>query len=476
MCKFCSKPGPFHCSLCLTVNVHFVPNVLVKRSNVNYISVLTLISVFLSGPPQKKRCKSQCKFRKWPNKACERCFLCRSVSFCPSCDKCPHCCRRSACGVQTTKILASLGPEGFESRGGLDSEGGIQPSVQDQASSHQDTSDKERICLSPQGPLPAGGIAFPPSKTSYRKGKGTNLSSLLQQTLHCPKTKSKMVANFGPQCLKLFRQGQNLQNGNTRVHSTVPASRRVGHVARLQRGLLSHPYQSKLKEVPPVPLSGPNLPVWPLYSSYGVYHCGQEGKAHGSGEKYPNAPVPGRLVDSSKRQSYLFPGHPNPSGFVPRVRLGSEPQEIRAGTQAEVGSPELQNQFSPIQDQLFSEATHVLDRPPQEKQVPSGRLHMRPIQWLLKNHWHIPESLEKIILIGRSLHPHLLWWVRKKRPARPAPAPPSSHGSDLYRRIKRRLGHTFRRLYRKGWLVCSRKQAAYQLSGIKGSLVGPQGV
>ena len=43
----------------------------------------------------KERCKSQCKFRKWPNKACERCFFCKSVSFCPSCDKCTQCCRRS---------------------------------------------------------------------------------------------------------------------------------------------------------------------------------------------------------------------------------------------------------------------------------------------------------------------------------------------------------------------------------------------
>ena len=30
-----------------------------------------------------------------------------------------------------------------------------------------------------------------------------------------------------------------------------------------------------------------------------------------------------------------------------------------------------------------------------EKQVHLGRLHMRPIQWHLKNHWRIPESLEK---------------------------------------------------------------------------------
>ena len=39
-----------------------------------------------------------------------------------------------------------------------------------------------------------------------------------------------------------------------------------------------------------------------------------------------------------------------------------------------------------------------------EKQVYLGRLHMRPIQWHLKNHWRIPESLEKVIPIPRSLH------------------------------------------------------------------------
>ena len=44
-----------------------------------------------------------------------------------------------------------------------------------------------------------------------------------------------------------------------------------------------------------------------------------------------------------------------------------------------------------------------------EKQVHLGRLHMRPIQWHLKNNWRVPESLEKIIPLPRSLHPHLQW-------------------------------------------------------------------
>ena len=48
-----------------------------------------------------------------------------------------------------------------------------------------------------------------------------------------------------------------------------------------------------------------------------------------------------------------------------------------------------------------------------EKQVHLGRLHMRPIQWHLKNNWRVPESLEKVITIPRSLHPHLQWWLQE---------------------------------------------------------------
>ena len=36
-----------------------------------------------------------------------------------------------------------------------------------------------------------------------------------------------------------------------------------------------------------------------------------------------------------------------------------------------------------------------------EKQVHLGQLHMRPIQWHLKNNWRVPESLEKVIKIRR---------------------------------------------------------------------------
>ena len=47
------------------------------------------------------------------------------------------------------------------------------------------------------------------------------------------------------------------------------------------------------------------------------------------------------------------------------------------------------------------------------KQVHLGRLHSRPIQWHLKDNWRVPESLQKVIPISRSLHPHLQWWPQE---------------------------------------------------------------
>ena len=269
-----------------------------------------------------------------------------------------------------------------------------------------------------------------------------------------------MAPNFRPQCLKPFPRGQNLQNGNPRVHSAVPTTRRVSHIARLQRRLLSNPYQSKLKEVPPVPLSGPNLVVlgchvWPLYGSYGVYHCGQGGKAHGSGKKYPNASVPGQLVDPGKRQGYMFPGHPNPSGFVPRVRLGSEPQKSELepkqvfnfiGYQYDLvkgivrPTPERWEALNSKINSLLSRTSCSVRQlmsligllTATKKQVPSGRLPRRPIHWYLKNHWHIPKSLEKIIRIPRSLHPHLCWWLKEENVLQGQHLHPLCHAVQIF--------------------------------------------
>ena len=61
-----------------------------------------------------------------------------------------------------------------------------------------------------------------------------------------------------------------------------------------------------------------------------------------------------------------------------------------------------------------------------EKQVHLGRLHMRPIQWHLKNNWRVSESLEKMIPIPRSLHTHLQWWMKGQ------PLHPIKHALQIF--------------------------------------------
>ena len=97
-----------------------------------------------------------------------------------------------------------------------------------------------------------------------------------------------------------------------------------------------------------------------------------------------------------------------------------------------------------------------------EKQVFLGLLHMRPIQWHLKQNWRVPESMEKVIPVPRSLHPQLEWWLEESNVLQGQPLHPLKH---VQRRIKRRLGSSLKRSHCKGNLVSSRKQATHKLPG-----------
>ena len=67
-----------------------------------------------------------------------------------------------------------------------------------------------------------------------------------------------------------------------------------------------------------------------------------------------------------------------------------------------------------------------------EKQVYLDRLHMRPIQWHLKNNWRVPESLEKVIPIPTSLHSHLEWWLEEDNVLQGQPLHPLKHALQIF--------------------------------------------
>ena len=66
-----------------------------------------------------------------------------------------------------------------------------------------------------------------------------------------------------------------------------------------------------------------------------------------------------------------------------------------------------------------------------EKQVHLGRLHMRPIQWHLKNNWRVPETRREKI-IPNSLHPHLRWWLEESNVTTGQPLHPLKHALQIF--------------------------------------------
>ena len=85
---------------------------------------------------------------------------------------------------------------------------------------------------SSQTTLFTGGSSISPSKTGHRTGSEPILPRFLQPILFGPKTKQQVASYFGSQCLEPIFAGQDIQNGNSRIHKVVSSARGVGHIIR----------------------------------------------------------------------------------------------------------------------------------------------------------------------------------------------------------------------------------------------------
>ena len=106
-----------------------------------------------------------------------------------------------------------------------------------------------------------------------------------------------------------------------------------------------------------------------------------------------------------------------------------------------------------------------------EKQVHLGRLHMRPIQWHLKNNWRVPEIFRKGYPPTHVLAPPPTMVAGGRQCApRTSLTPFATRSADIYRRIKRRVGRSLKRAHCKRPLVGAGKQSAHKLPGTESSL------
>ena len=67
-----------------------------------------------------------------------------------------------------------------------------------------------------------------------------------------------------------------------------------------------------------------------------------------------------------------------------------------------------------------------------EKMVPEGRLHMRPFQFHLKEHWRYPQSLDNLLPWTEAIAAHLDWWQNPSNVMKGADLHPKDHNIQLF--------------------------------------------
>ena len=67
-----------------------------------------------------------------------------------------------------------------------------------------------------------------------------------------------------------------------------------------------------------------------------------------------------------------------------------------------------------------------------EKMVPEGRLHMRPFQFHLKEHWRYPQSLDSLLPWTETISAHLDWWQNPTNVMRDVDLHPKDHSIQLF--------------------------------------------
>ena len=384
--------------------------------------------------------KSQCRFRIWPNKACERCFFCKTVSFCASCDKCPQCCRRSACGGPTAKLLASLGPEEFKSESSIYPEGGYNLPF-----SH-------KLHLT-RIPLIRSGYANP-RRDSY-----------LQEALHSPLQKRAVEKVRVQSSLGFYNRLFIVPKPNQKWRPILDLSA-LNRFLKVKIFKMETPESIRLSLQPGewvtsldfsdayfhIPIS-PNSRKFLRFSFHNQTFQFRV-LPFGLSTALMEFTIVVKEVKLVARARNIWM-HQYLDDWLIRVKdrdtCFQDTQTLLALCQ-ELGwvvnlrkselEPKLIFNFVPSGQNKRSSVATCLSGPAiyrviglltaTEKHVHFGRLHMRPIQWHLKNNWRIREPLGKVIPIPRTLHPHLQWWLQEENVLTGQPLHPIKHALQIF--------------------------------------------
>ena len=336
------------------------------------------------------------------------------------------------------------------------------------------------------------------SQRRNRHSAKTRQPRILQPSVPGPKTRKPLEASNRSKLPQQISGHIKVQDGNPRVHTSFPQKERVGHLDRPHRRLPSHPHSSSLTKVPPVPPQRRLLPVHqpsvqPSYSPLDLHQCSEGGQTFGLATGNTHSPIPGRLAGSRPLQGGV--PQTNPKVVEPNPGFGfySELQEVRTGT-----FPEVRFSGLPLFARFGACQAHARQVDEASGYVPSPLVEVcYQCKDSYVHHWitcingedsqtgqdayetFSMASQDSLEISDASGYSNPLeseddttrgMVVRPQKCATRRVSPPKgTRKTDLYRRLKCRLGRTLRsRLNRRG-LVSHRKSSPHQPFGIKGS-------
>ena len=380
-------------------------------------------------------------------KICERCFLFHSIVLCKSCNKCQTCCNKSACRGPTSKLLAN-----FWSESSSNPERGLHPPLSDPAKTHKVSHSHKLLCQSSQEQLPVGSITSASGQRCNRTGPQSDISRVFQSTVFSPQTQQQMETHLRPEQTKPISQNGNIQKS--------PPTRGVGYLNRSQRRILPHTQtgtirkylrfhvQGRTYQFKALPFGLSTAPLeFTVVAKEVKLMATQEGiRIHQYLDDWLVRASSHRvclqhtkvLVKMCKKLGWLM--NLEKSELEPKQVFDFVGYQFNLQSGWARPTPDRwQNLQDKILESLATPACPVRQfmsliglLTATEKQVHLGRLHMRPIQWHLKNNWRVPESLEKTIPIPRSLHPHLQWWLDEENVLTGQPLHPLKHVLQLF--------------------------------------------
>ena len=425
--------------------------------------------------------------------------------MCSTCNKCHECCLKSACRGPTSKLLANLVGEGCRTENNSNPERGLHPPLSDPAKPHKVPHCHKPLCQSPQEQLPAEGITSAYGQKCNRASPQSNIFRGFQPTFSGTQTQQQVETHTRPKQTKSLPQGGKVQNGDSGNHQDIPPTRGVGNLSRLQGCLLPYTNTGTVQEISQISCPGSDLPVqgtalWSVHSTHGVHCLGKGGETDGRTQGYKDPPVPRRLVGQSRNPPSLSPAYLDPDQDVPGSRLASKFRKIGTGAPTSiqlcrlpvrpqvrpgqtdtgpVAEPSRENTNTTFTTGLSSPAVHVLDRSVNGHRETSS---LRPFT----HETHTVASqkqLEGTRIPGKGYSstqipaPTFTVVARRKQCAsRSTITPHTACSANFYRRIKRRVGRSFKRVHCKRVLVSAGKQTAHKLSGTKSSTLSPKRV